>query len=339
MTDLATEYMGLRLRNPVVASASPLCGDVAKIVALAEYGAAAVVLPSLFEEQIEAETHALQRHMSVGSNSFAEALSYFPKPESYMLGTARYLDLIRRARAAVDIPVIASLNGITGHGWVEYARQIEDAGASGLELNIYFIPADLTLGALDVEARYADIVAGVTYAVKIPVAVKLAPYFSAFGTMAQRLAKSGARALVLFNRFYQPDIDVAQLSLRHDLELSNPNDIRLPLLWIALLHGNVPLSLAASSGVQTSEEVIKYVLAGADVVMTTSALLRNGVEHIASLVDGLQFWLDANGFRSVEAARGMFSHARVADPTAFERANYVHVLHSYAAREPRAAVS
>lgn len=330
MSELATTYMGMRLRNPVVASASPLNADVSNLVDLEEYGAAAVVLPSIFEEQIEAERIELLRQMSAGSESFPEALTYFPNPAAYMLGTARYLDLIRRARAAVDIPVIASLNGASGQGWIDYAKEIEEAGASGLELNIYFIPTDLSLGALDVETRYAEIVASVASAIEIPVAVKLSPYFSAPGAIARRLRKAGADALVLFNRFYQPDIDLEELALRHDLELSTKNEIRLPLLWIALLAGNVDLSLAATSGVETSEEVVKYILAGADVVMTTSALLKNGVEHMATLVDGLQFWLDSRGHRSVDAIRGMFSYARVADPFAFERGNYIQVLQSYA---------
>ena len=330
MSDLSTNYLGLRLRNPLVASASPLNAKVSNIVALEEYGAGAVVLPSIFEEQIEAERVELQRQMSAGSESFAEALSYFPNPEAYLVGSARYLDLIRLARESVEIPIIASLNGATGQGWMEYAKEIQDAGASALELNIYFIPADLTLGALDVERRYAEIVASVAEVVEIPIAVKLSPYFSALGGVAQRLRKSGADGLVLFNRFYQPDIDLDDLTLRHDLELSHHNEIRLPLLWIALLAGNVELSLAATSGVETSEEVVKYVLAGADAVMTTSALLRNGIEHMATLLDGLQFWLDTRGFTSIDEVRGMFSHARVDDPSGFERANYVHVLQTYA---------
>lgn len=330
MIDLTTKYLGLSLRNPIVASASPLNAKVSNIVALEEFGAGAVVLPSIFEEQIEADRLELLQQMSAGSESFPEARGYFPNPEGYLLGTERYLDLIQRAREAVAIPVIASLNGSTGQGWVQYAKEIEGAGASALELNIYFIPADMTLGALDVELRYAEIVAGVSEAIDIPIAVKISPYFSALGGVARRLRKCGADGLVLFNRFYQPDIDLEELSLRHDLELSSKFEIRLPLLWIALLAGSVDLSLAATSGVETAEEVVKYILAGADVVMTTSALLRNGVEHMATLVDGLQFWMESRGLRSIDDVRGMFSHARLSDPTAFERANYIHVLQSYA---------
>ena len=330
MIDLSTNYMGLRLRNPIVASASPLNRDVANLVALEEYGAGAVVLPSVFEEQIEAERLEVLTRMEIGSESGAEALGYFPSSQGYLLGTERYLDLIRRARSAVRIPVIASLNGASGRGWVEYAKEIERAGASALELNVYFIPADLSLGALDVEKRYVEIVASVAEAVEIPIAVKLGPYFSSPGALARRLQRAGADALVLFNRFYQPDIDLEELALRHDLELSRRHEIRLPLLWIALLAGSVKLDLAATSGVETSDEVVKYLLAGATVVMTTSALLRNGLEHMATLVDCLQFWLDSHGYRSVEAVRGIFSHARLADPVAFERANYIRILQAYA---------
>lgn len=326
MIDLKTKYMGLELVSPVVASASPLNSRVDNIVALERFGAGAVVLPSIFEEQIEAERGELYNRMSAGSESFPEANTYFPNLEEFVVGTDRYLELIRRAREAVDIPIIASLNGATGQGWIQYAKEIEAAGASALELNIYMIPADMTLGALDVELRYAEIVSSVSEAVGIPTAVKLSPYFSALGGVARRLEKVGANGLVLFNRFYQPDIDLHELALRHDLELSRKNEIRLPLLWIALLAGNVNLSLAATSGVQTADEVVKYILAGADVVMTTSALLRNGVEYMATLVEGLQFWLESRGFRSVDAARGTFSHGRVSDPAAFERANYIHVL-------------
>lgn len=333
MIDLTTTYMGLRLRNPIVASASPLNAKVSNLVALEEYGAGAVVLPSIFEEQIEADRAELMYRMEAGSDSFPEAASYFPDPAAYRLGTERYLDLIVRAREALSIPVIASLNGATGQGWVDYAKEIEEAGASALELNIYFIPADLSLGALDVENRYAQIVASVEEAIDIPLAVKISPYFSALGGVARRLRASGADALVLFNRFYQPDIDLEDFSLRHDLELSGKNEIRLPLLWIALLAGNVDLSLAATSGVETAAEVVKYILAGADVVMTTSALLRNGVEHMATLVDGLQFWLDAHQFSSIDDVRGMFSHARVRDPSAFERAHYIRVLQTYGKTE------
>ena len=329
MIDLKTNYMGLELTSPIVASASPLNARIENIVALAEHGAGAVVLPSIFEEQIEAEGAELLRQTSVGSNSAPEARSYFPNLEQYVVGTERYLDLIRRARASVDVPIIASLNGATGRGWVTYAKEIEEAGASAIELNVYFIPADLTLGALDVETRYEEIARSVAESVNLPIAVKLSPYFSALGGVARRLEKAGADALVLFNRFYQPDIDLDDLSLRHDLELSHANEIRLPLLWIALLAGNVNLSLAATTGVQTANEIVKYILSGADVVMTTSALLRNGVEYMAALVDGLQFWMESHGFRSVEAMRGIFSHTRLPDPSLFERANYVHVLQTY----------
>lgn len=327
--ELATRYMGLALRNPIVASASPLNSDVANIERLAEAGAGAVVLPSLFEEQIEAEEARRLALIEGTAESFPEALSYFPKQAEYGVGPDAYLELIRRARAAVDIPVIASLNGISNDAWLSYARQIEAAGADGLELNVYFIPADLSLSGSAVEQRYRDIVAAVTAAVQIPVAVKLSPYFSAPGHLAISLAEAGARGLVLFNRFYQPDIDLVRLETLANLELSRPNEIRLPLLWLAVLSGKVKASLAATSGVSTADDIVKYLLVGADVVMTTSALLRNGVEYIETLLHGLEAWLNARGFASVNEMRGLLNQSRVADPEAFERANYIRILQGY----------
>jgi dihydroorotate dehydrogenase (fumarate) len=327
--DLATTYMGLRLHNPIVASASPLTANIGNIVKLEACGAGAVVLPSIFQEQIEAERDEFEARTSVGRESSPEALSYFPNPEAYAIGTRRYLELIRRARSAVRIPIFASLNGTTSEGWIDFAKQIEGAGAHGIELNVYFIPADAGLSSADVEQRYLDIVHSVKNAVRIPVAVKLSPFFSAPGSFARRLQDAGADALVLFNRFYQPEIDLENLALRNDLELSTRHEIRLPLLWIAILAGRLNLSLAATTGVETSEEVAKYLLAGSDVVMTTSSLLRRGLDHMASLVEGLQSWMHAWNFTSLAQVRGLLSQERVADPTAFERANYIQVLQSY----------
>ncbi len=328
--DLQTTYMGLRLRSPLVASASPLTASLANIVKLADCGAGAVVLPSIFQEQIESERDDLERRSAIGSESSPEALSYFPSRDAYAVGTRRYLELIRRARAAVDIPIVASLNGTTNEGWIDFAEQIEDAGANALELNVYFIPADIALSGHDVEQRYLDILQAVRRAVRIPLAVKLSPFFSAPGAFARRLQDGGADALVLFNRFYQPDIDLASLSIRNDLELSSRHEIRLPLLWIAILAGRMNLSLAATTGVESAEEVAKYLLAGADVVMTASSLLRGGVEHMTTLVQGLEAWLAARSFTSLAQVRGLLSQERIADPTAFERANYIQVLQSYA---------
>lgn len=329
--DLTTRYMGLILENPLVASASPLNTDVDNIRGLEDAGAAAVILPSLFEEQIEAE-NARQDHLTeVVAESFPEALSYFPQQAEYRVGPDQYLDLVRRASEAVDIPVIGSLNGTTDEGWVSYARAIEEAGAEGLELNIYFIPADISLDGRAVEQRYLDIVKAVRSMVSIPVAVKLSPYFSSIGNMALALEQAGADSLVLFNRFYQPDIDLGQLKVLTDLKLSTPDEIRLPLLWLAILSGRVNTSLAATTGVATADEVVKYVLAGADVVMSTSALLRHGVQHMAALLWGLETWLSNREFASVNDIRGLLSQRRIDDPEAFERANYIKILQSYEA--------
>lgn len=325
---LATRYLGLDLKNPLIASASPLNLDLGNIRALEDHGAAAVVLPSIFEEQIEQEQAELERYGFAGADSFAEALSYFPPLDSYRTGTATYLDTIRSARAAVDIPVIASLNGTTDAGWIDYARQIQQAGASALELNIFFVAADSELTGAVVEQRYLDILGAVRSTVTIPVAVKLSPYFSATAHMVRALDHAGADGVVLFNRFYQPDIDLATLRLQRDLHLSTPAEIRLPLLWIGLLAGTLRASLAATTGVETAEQVIKYLLVGADVVMTTSALLRHGVAHMEVLVDGLEEWLDSRG-STVDDIRGRMSQRRVKDPSAFERANYIRILQGW----------
>ncbi len=331
--DVATTYMGLPLRSPLVASASPLTAHVGNIVKLELYGAGAVVLPSIFQEQIEAERDELEERTTIGRESSPEALGYFPDPSAYAVGTRRYIELIRRARNAVRIPIIASLNGTTSEGWTEFAKEIEAAGAHGLELNVYFIPADCTLGGPEVEQRYLDIVRTVRNAVRLPLAVKLSPFFSSPGAFARKLREAGADALVLFNRFYQPDIDLEHLALRNDLDLSSKSELRLPLLWIAILAGRLNASLAATTGVETSDEVVKYLLAGADVVMTTSSLLRRGLEHMQDLVAGLESWMHARDFTSLEQFRGLLSQERIADPTAFERANYIQVLQSYSARK------
>ena len=332
--DLTTDYMGLRLRNPLIASASPLNSDIGKLRALEDYGAAAVVLPSIFEEQIVAERREFERRTEeVAASGFAEAQSYFPTYDSYGFEPERYLDIVRRANEAVGIPVIASLNGITREGWTDYASALEQAGADAIELNIYFIPADLSMTGRDVEQRYLEILRLVKASVAIPVAAKIGPHFSAIGAMARALADEGANALVLFNRFYQPDIDIATLRLSMDLELSRPAEIRLPLLWIAILYGRVPAALAASTGVESADEVFKYLLAGADVVMTTSSLLRHGVSHMKTLLDGLWALLAARDIDSVEEVRGRMSQQRLRDPTAFERANYIQMLQDYSVPE------
>jgi dihydroorotate dehydrogenase (fumarate) len=327
--DLTTRYLGLSLSSPLVAGASPLSGKVDNIRRLEDLGAGAVVLPSIFEEQIEHEEQLMERLITTGIDSCPEALTYFPAPTSYQIGPGRYLELIHDAAKAVDIPVIASLNGITYQGWANYARQMEEAGADALELNIYFIPADPKMLGREVEHRYITILKAVKLAVKIPVAVKLGPYFSSLGHMAAQLVDAGADGLVLFNRFYQPDIDLAQLALLPNLELSTATEIRVPLLWIGILSGRVRTSLAASTGVESSDEVIKYLLAGADIVMTSSALLKHGVDHMKVLLDGLKSWLAARDLKTLDRIRGRLSQRNITDPTAFERANYIRVLQGY----------
>ena len=331
MMDLATTYMGLTLKSPLIASASPLNTDIGNLKRLEDIGAGAAVLPSLFEEQIEAEAARQDRLTSAVGESFPEALSYFPETAEFRVGPEQYLDLIARAREAVDIPVIASLNGTTSEGWIDYAKLFQDAGASALELNIYFIPADLTMSGRDVESRYIDIVKAVRRAVSIPLAVKLSPYFSSIGHMAVELQDAGADALVLFNRFYQPDIDIGKLQVLTDLNLSRPEEIRLPLLWLGVLAGRVKASLAATTGVSGADEVVKYILAGADAVMSTSALLRHGIGHMEALLSGLELWLTSREFASLEEVRGLMSQRRIENPSAFERANYIKILQGYGA--------
>jgi dihydroorotate dehydrogenase (fumarate) len=326
--DLTTQYLGLTLKSPLVASASPLTLDVDNIRALEDHGAGAVVLPSIFEEQIDNEIEEIDQRMEYGSNSFAEALSYFPPASVYRTGSLRYLETIRQARQAVDIPVIASLNGITDGGWTDYAREVAQAGASAIELNVYSIASDPSTNAASVEQRYHDVLRVVRAAVTIPVAMKLSPYFSATAATVLSLQDAGAAGFVLFNRFYQPDIDLATLQLRRDLALSTPAEIRLPLLWVALLSGRLHASLAASTGVETADEVVKYLLVGADVVMTTSALLRHGVGHMRILHNGLVNWFAARE-TTVNAMRGKMNLRNVKDSSAFERANYIRILQGW----------
>jgi len=319
--DLTTHYMGLQLKNPLVASASPLSADLGNIRHLEDAGAAAIVLPSIFEEQIEAD---MQRETltAVGLENSAAAESNQREPQ-------QYLDLIRRAVEAVDIPIIGSLNGTTEEGWISYAKMIEEAGATSLELNIYFIPTDISLTGRDVEQRYLEILRAVRKAVDIPIAIKFGPNFSSMGQVAMEFVNAGADALVLFNRFYQPDIDLTELRLHNDLQLSKAIEIGLPLLWIAVLSGRIDASLAASTGVENSEQVLKYLLAGADVVMTTSALLRNGPHYVKELLAGTVSWLSARDLESVGQIRGLLSQRNFRNPDSFGRANYMKILQGY----------
>lgn len=329
--DLRTTYMGLSLKNPLVASASPLSESVDKIKRMEDAGAAAVVMFSVFEEQLRQESAVLEYALNAGTDSFGEALSYFPAMEDYQVKPDRYLQIIEKASKATQIPVIGSLNGVTNEGWINYAKSIEQAGAKGLELNVYWIPADPALTGAEVEQRYLDIVKAVKSAVKIPVALKLSPFFSSFANFAKRVDDQGVDALVLFNRFYQPDFDLEELEVVPQLNLSTPYEIRLPLLWIAILRGRVKCSLGATRGVHSATEIIKYIMAGADVTMTTSALLQKGIDHLGVLLNELQQWMEAHEYGSVRQMRGCLSQQHVADPSAYERANYIKVLESYKA--------
>ncbi|TVR98366.1 MAG: dihydroorotate dehydrogenase-like protein [Rhodospirillales bacterium] len=327
--DLKTTYLGMDLKHPVVASAGPLSATLDGIKRLEDGGAAAVVLFSLFEEQIRYENESFDYLIDQGADRFAESLSYFPAVEDYHVGPEKYLNLVRQASESCDIPIIGSLNGISDKGWTEYAKDIQSAGARALELNIFYIPADISLSGREVEERYLQVVRKVKGAVAIPVAVKMSPFFSSIGEMARRFVDDGADGLVLFNRFYQPDFDLDALEVMPNLELSAPSEIRLPLLWIAVLHGRLNCSLAATRGVQTGTEVVKYLMAGADAVMTTSALLRHGAGYAKTLVDDLERWMERRDYASVAQMKGSMSQQKVADPSAFERANYIKVLESY----------
>jgi dihydroorotate dehydrogenase (fumarate) len=330
MADLTTSYMGMQLRNPLIASASPLTGELDELLLLDECGVGAVVLPSIFEEDLREEQDVLEKLYMFGAQSVAEvAEGYFPPSSSETRARDRHLELIDRARRTLGMPVIASLNGFSDAGWVEYARLMTQAGANAIELNIYDLVVDPTISGHDVERRHADVVERIRRSVAVPVAVKVTPFYSAFGNMAMSLVAAGADALVLFNRLYYADIDLLKLRPSYHPKLSHSSEIGLPLLWIANLYGRVPCSLAATTGVETIDEVLKYLIAGADVVMTTSALLRHGVTYVRSLLDGLRAWLDARDFGSVGEVRGMMSRRARSDDVAVERAAYRKVLHSF----------
>lgn len=324
--DIKTSYMGLSLDSPIVVSACPLSNDLDNIKRMQDAGAGAVVLFSLFEEQIRQQEQRMEsiRHLTGGV--FAEASSYFPDLDSFEAGPFEYLEKIRQAKLQTSIPVIASLNGITNEGWIKYAGQIEEAGADALEINIFFIPADIATSSVHVEQRYIDIVKAVASSVRIPVSVKLNPYFSAMGNIARRVADSGAKGLTLFNRFYQPDFDIHQLRVLPNLQFSHTSEIRLPLLWLAILFGRLPISLAATSGVQSEVEVIKYLLAGADVAMVASTLYKHGIDYIAVMNEGIRSWMLQMGFNSIQAFKGSMSQMNISDPTAYERANYIKIV-------------
>lgn len=327
--DLRSTYLGLELASPLIASASPLTAALDSLRALEAAGAAAVVLPSLFEEQVEHEAVELHDTLELGTHSVSEALTYFPEMDDYNTGPGRYVEHVAAAKKALSIPVIASINGVTPGGWVRYAELLQAAGADAIELNVYAVETDPYASAASVEDRTLRLVSGVRGAVSVPLAVKVGPYYTAFANVAQRLADVRADGLVLFNRFLQPDIDLDTMAVKPELHLSSPEEMRLPLRWIAILSGRVTVSLAATSGVQTADDVVKLVLAGADAVMIASELLRKGPELMRELTLGLAAWLEAGEYESLEQAKGSMSQAACGSPQAFERAQYVRTLVEY----------
>ena len=327
--NLTTTYLGLDLKNPLVPSASPLSRDLDTIRRLEDAGAAALVMHSLFEEQITLESNQLDHYLSYFTDAFAEALDWYPAQPDYHVGPEEYLDRIREAKEAVDIPIIGSLNGISTGGWTTYAGEIEQAGADALELNVYYIPTDPAMAGSTVEQMTLDVLETVKASISIPVAVKLSPYFSATAHVAHRLADAGADGLALFNRFYQPDLDLESLEVVPHLVLSTSTELRLPLRWIAILYGRIPVDLALTTGVHTVRDAVKAIMAGANVAMMASELLLNGPARIGVMLDEMQQWMEAHEYASVAQMRGSMSQQNVADPAAFERANYMKMLQSW----------
>jgi dihydroorotate dehydrogenase (fumarate) len=329
MIDLSTSYLGLKLRSPLVVAASPLCKDLTNIRHMEDCGASAIVLHSLFEEQINLEANELDRFLWDGSELGAESTTIFPDLGNYNLGPDAYLEHIRQAKQTVSIPVIASLNGVSRGGWVSYAREMQQAGADAIELNVYFIPADQAASSADIEKLYIDLVTEIRSTVSIPVAVKIGPYFSAFANMAQRLEAAGANGLVLFNRFYQPDFDLEALEVKPVVTLSNSSELLLRLHWTAMLYGHVHADIAITGGVHTAEDVVKSMMAGARVTMLASALLQNGIGYLRPLRNQLEAWLERREYESIQQMQGSMSHKNVPNPKAFQRSNYMKVLSSY----------
>ncbi|MGE5658546.1 MAG: dihydroorotate dehydrogenase-like protein [Actinomycetota bacterium] len=328
--DLTTSYLGMTLRSPLIPSAAaPLTENLDNLKRMEDAGAGAVVLHSLFEEQIRQERFELQHHLTEGTESFAEALTYFPEPEIFHVGTQEYLQHISKAKELVDIPIIASLNGSTVGGWVDYAKEIEQAGADALELNVYYVPTDLEITGAQIEQNYIEILRAVKSGVNIPVAMKLSPYFSNMANMAKQLSEAGADALVLFNRFYQPDIDLETLEVQPNLLLSTPQVMRLPLRWIAILYGRMKIDFAATGGIQKGHDALKMLMVGANVTMVCSALLRHGIPHLQVIEQEMRHWMEENEYESVEQMRGSMSQINGPDEAAFERVQYMKAIQSY----------
>lgn len=327
--DLTTTYMGLKLRSPLVPSASPLSEDIDNIKRMEDAGAAAVVMHSLFEEQLRQERYELHHHLTHGTESYPEALTYFPEPHSFRVGSEEYLNHIQRAKEKVNIPLIASLNGSSVGGWTSYARQLQQAGANGLELNVYYVPTDMDLTGEQIEQTYIDILRSVKAAVTIPVAIKLSPYFTNMANMARRLDNAGANALVLFNRFYQPDINLKTLEVEPNVLLSTPQSMRLPMRWIAILYDRVNASLAATSGIHKGQDAIKLLMAGANITMLCSVLLRHGIDQIRTIEQEMREWMAEHEYESVRQLQGSMSQQNCPDKSAFERAQYMRSLQTY----------
>lgn len=329
MVDLTTNYLGLTLKNPLVASASPLSQKVETVLQMEEAGISAVVMYSLFEEQIIQESIKLQQDLTRGAEQFAEALTYLPEYGQYSIGPDKYLNHLQKVKEAISVPVIGSLNGVTTGGWIEYAKKIESAGADAIELNIYYLATDPDLTSHELEDRYVQLVGDVCSQVQIPIAVKLSPFITALPNFCRRLTEAGAKGLVLFNRFYQPDFDLEELEVVPNLVLSNSHELRLPLRWIAVLYGRVNADLALTSGVHTATDVLKAMMAGAKVAMTTSELLQNGIQRIPAILQDVQNWMEEHEYESIEQMQGSMSQQAVAEPASFERANYMRVLSSF----------
>ncbi len=329
MVDLNTTYLGLQLKNPVVASASPISKKLDGIRRLEDAGASAVVMYSLFEEQIVQESLALDHFLNRGTDTYAESLTYFPDLQNYNVGPEEYLEQIRKAKQAVNIPIIGSLNGVSTGGWIDYAKKIEQAGADALELNVYYIPTDIYLSSQEMEQTYVDLVKDVRSQVNIPLAVKLSPFFTSLPHLANRLVQSGANGLVLFNRFLQPDLDIETLEVTPHLVLSNSTELRLPLRWTAILYGRIEADLALTSGVHSAQDVLKAMMAGACVTELASALLVNGVSRIGEILTDMQMWMETFEYESVHQMKGSMSQRAVTEPAAFERANYMKALSSF----------
>jgi dihydroorotate dehydrogenase (fumarate) len=327
--DLTTRYLGLILKNPLVASASPLSKKVDSVRRLEDGGAAAVVMYSLFEEQITHESRELDHYLERGTHSYAESLSYFPDLDHYNLGPEPYLEHLHRIKSAVSIPVIGSLNGVSSGGWVEYAHEIEQAGADALELNIYYLPTDIDLSGAELEETYVNLVRDIRARVKLPIAVKLSPFFTSIPHIAKRLVEAGANGLVLFNRFYQPDFDLDELKVVPDLDLSTSYELRLPLRWIAILYGRIAADFALTGGVHTAQDVLKAMMAGASVAMMASELLAHGPGRLRQMIAGIERWMEEHEYESIAQMKGCMSQRAVAEPAAFERANYMKALNSF----------